>query len=34
MEHASVTKSGVRWSMLEVERVVLVGACWSKKEWC
>ena len=34
MEHARVRKSGVRWSMLEYERVVLGGACWSKKEWC
>ena len=33
MEHARVRKSGVRWSMLELERVVLGGTCSSKKEW-
>ena len=34
MEHARVRKSGVRWSMLEQERVGLGGACESKKGWC
>ena len=34
MECARVSKNGVRWSMLELERVVLGGACYSKKECC
>ena len=33
MAHARVGNNGVRWSMLEYERVVLGGACYSEKEW-
>ena len=31
MEHSRVRKSGVRWSMLEYERVVLGGTCKIRK---
>ena len=34
MEHARVRKNGVRWDMLELERMVLVGDCFSKKKLC